>query len=166
MSVGSAIMSGVSAGQNVSQIGQLNQMADSAAAVSTAAQQVSTEASAAATSGATAAQVSELSSSMDQVMNGVKDATGNVVSEGFNATKDAFAKSAKFTLDDMLQVGGALQSVGSMLTSDKNGSAEDTLKDRRLRRFGTISRINSKKKLQKVNAVSSRTTNNRQSRAN
>lgn len=166
MSVGSAIMSGVSAGQNVSQIGELNKMADSAAAVSTAAQQVSTEASAAATSGATAAQVSELSSSMDQVMNGVKDATGNVVSEGFNATKDAFAKSTKFTLDDMLQVGGVLQSVGSMLTSDKNGSAEDVQKDRRLRRFGTISRINSKKKLQKVNAVSSRTTNNRQSRAN
>lgn len=174
MSTGAAIMSGVSAGQNISQLGQLNQMADSATAVSSAAQQASTqatEATNAVSNGAAGstqlAQTStSIQTSMSEAMNGVTDTAGNVVSKGFNASQTAFSKAAKFGLDDLMQVGGALQTAGSMLGSDKNGSAEDVQKDRKLRRFGTISRINSKKKLQKVNAVSTNSYNSKRGTSN
>ena len=168
MATGSAIMSGVSAGQNISQIGQLNQMADSASAVANSAQQASAQASGASTAvnngTATTTQLADTTSSIQEsmtgAMNGTTDASGKVVSQGFNQSSQGFSKAAKFGIDDVMQIGGALQTAGSMIGTDNDGTA-DVKKDNKLRRFGTVTRINTKKRLQKVNSVTTDAYNSR-----
>ncbi len=168
MATGSAIMSGVSAGQNISQIGQLNQMADSASAVASSAQQASTQATGAsnavnngtATTTQLADTTASINDSMTGAINGTTDASGKVVSQGFNQTSSSISKAAKIGFDDVMQIGGAAQTVGSMIGTDNDGSA-DIKQDRKLRRFGSITRINTKKKLQKVNSVSTSSYNSR-----
>ena len=170
MATGSAIMSGVSAGQNISQIGQLNEMAESASAVAESAQQATSqaaEASSAVSNGtATTDQLAQTTESinktMSQATDGVKSVTGKTVTKGFNEVSKSMTKSAKFGIDDVLQIGGAIQTAGSMIGSDNDGAA-DVRKDKKLRKFGTITRINSKKKMQKVNSVSADAYNSRRS---
>jgi len=185
MATGSAIMSGVSAGQNISQIGQLNQMADSANSVTAAAQSAADSTKAAgdaATVGVTdeAAKQeilkgvdnsAEVNKIMSPAMDGTKDAAGKAASDalsktdalkegqktaqktttkGFNELSKNFKK---FGIDDVMQIGGALQTAGSMVASKNDGKTEVT-KKKRMQRFGQIARLNTKRKTRRVNAAS------------
>ncbi len=178
MATGSAIMSGVSAGQNLSQIGQLNETAAAAQGVQSAAQNASEQAANEVTSAGGTVAVDEgvkeqvlngslkadesitsaagksINESMNVAMEGTKDAAGKTVTKGFTEASKNFAKSAKFGWDDVMQIGGALQSAGSMLGSSQDGS-ENTKNDRKMKRFGTVTRIDAKKRTRKVNATSS-----------
>ena len=176
MATGSAIMSGVSAGQNLSQIGQLNETAAAAQGVQSAAQNASANAANEVTSAGGTVAVDEgvkeqvlngslkadesitsaagksINESMNVAMEGTKDAAGKTVTKGFTETSKNFAKSSKFGMDDVMQIGGTLQTMGSMLGSSQDGT-ENTKKDRRMKRFGSITRIDAKKRTRKVNAT-------------
>ncbi len=176
MATGSAIMSGVSAGQNLSQIGQLNETAAAAQGVQSAAQNASANAANEVTSAGGTVAVDEgvkeqvlngslkadesitsaagksINESMNVAMEGTKDAAGKTVTKGFSETSKNFAKSSKFGIDDVMQIGGTLQTMGSMLGSSQDGT-ENTKKDRRMKRFGSITRIDAKKRTRKVNAT-------------
>jgi len=176
MATGSAIMSGVSAGQNLSQIGQLNETAAAAQGVQSAAQNASANAANEVTSAGGTVAVDEgvkeqvlngslkadesitsaagksINESMNVAMEGTKDAAGKTVTKGFTEASKNFAKSSKFGIDDVMQIGGTLQTMGSMLGSSQDGT-ENTKKDRRMKRFGSITRIDAKKRTRKVNAT-------------
>lgn len=178
MATGTAVMSGVSAGQNISQIGQLNETAAAAQSVQTAAQNATETAANEATSLSETATTEEflkgnmkfdqtqplsatsqsIKDSMDTVMNGTKDTTGKVLTKGAAETFKDFSKSTKFGLDDVMQIGIALQAAGSFIGSSNDGK-ENTRKDRKMRRFGTVTRIDAKKRTRKVNATSATASN-------
>lgn len=181
MATGTAIMSGVSAGQNISQIGQLNETAAAAQGVQSAAQNASEQAANQVTSAGGTVAVDEgvkeqvlngtlkadgplsktaqsINESMNSAMEGTKNVMGGTIKKGFTEASKDFAKSAKFGIDDVMQIGGALQSAGSMLGSSQDGS-ENTKNDRKMKRFGTVTRIDAKKRTRKVNATSSTASN-------